>query len=283
MKTRILSCLFFLALVAVGCNKDDDDKTTSAFNADNARISTEIDGISDDVTSIAEEQYNEMQTAYGRTTNIQTLLPSCASVSTAESDSGNVWTSTITFSDGCTLNNGNAVSGSIIVSGSTDFSTDSYTLTYTFNNFYHNNRHVDGTRTVVFTWQGTPLQAADHMVANVEMHFTVTYPNGNSYTRNGHRIRELYQGYQTPFNWADNVYSVTGNWTTTFPGGGTLTTTILSPLIIEMTCPNIVSGTLQITANTNGAVVDYGDGSCDNQATLTINSGTPTEITLGNN
>lgn len=283
MKTRILTAVVFCMLLT-SCNKSDDNEETGpeAFNAENARITTEIDGIADDVTSIVEEQYNEMFVAYSRVTNIQTLLPACADVEAVESEDGESLTTTITFGEGCALDNGNVLSGSIIITGSTNFDTATSTLNYTFEDFYHNGRHIEGTRNVVFTLQSTELQPQDHVIANVDMDFTVTYPNGNEYKRSGHRIREIIQGHNTIFNWTDNVYSVTGNWTTTFPTGGLLTTTIEEALTIKMTCAYIPRGTLKIASSNNSAVVDYGDGSCDNEATLSLNGGAATPITLGN-
>ncbi|NUY81703.1 hypothetical protein HUK80_12410 [Flavobacterium sp. MAH-1] len=190
------------------------------------------------------------------------------------------WTSVIEFGEsGCTLNSGAVVTGQIIVSGSLDFDAASYEVDYTFNNFYHNNRHVEGNRHVTFTWESTTAQPEAHTVANIDIDFTVTYPNGNEYHRTGHRIRELIDGYDTPFNWTDNVYQVTGNWTTTGPNGS-WTTTIGTPLVWYATCPYIGAGTLTLSTGNNTATLDYGDGTCDYFAQLTVNGGTPTTVLL---
>jgi hypothetical protein len=109
---------------------------------------------------------------------------------------------------------------------------------------------------------------------------TVTFPNGNVYTRVGTRIREMVEGIDTPSVWLDNVFLITGNWTTTLPNGSTQTSTITTPLKIRMNCNYIVSGVLAFTRNNNTAILDYGiDNGCDNLATATINGVTYT-ITL---
>ncbi|NMH27507.1 hypothetical protein [Flavobacterium silvaticum] len=275
MKRKLLIALIALGLFATGCNRDDEDR----FNSEDARVNAEMDGISDDISTIAEDQYRVQLAATGRSAAgaFQSILPNCATVSTTFTATS--WTSVITFGEGCTLNNGSSVSGTITVTGSTDFSSEPYVIDYTLTDFYHNDRLVEGNRNLSFTNQSTTAQPESHTVADIDFNYVVTYPNGNVYTRNGHRVRELIAGYDTPY-WLDNVYLVSGSWTTTFPSG-TQTSTVGTPLRFEMTCPHIVSGTLNITRGENSAVLDYGNGQCDANATLSINGGSAIAITLG--
>lgn len=274
MKYRLFLAAAALSIGFASCTKDEDE----AFTAQNAKISNEIDRIADDVSAIAEQEYEDQQAAAGRPANAAEFLPSCAQITTTFTQE--TWTSVIDFGDdGCTLDSGATVTGQIIVSGSTDFDSDSYEVDYTFNNFFHNNRQVEGSRHVTFTWESTAAQSELHTVANIDIDFTVTYPNGNEYHRTGHRVRELIDGYDTPFNWTDNVYQVTGNWSTTGPNG-TWTTTIGTPLVWHVTCPYIGSGTLTFETANNTATLDYGNGTCDYFAQLTVNNGSPTTVLL---
>jgi len=50
----------------------------------------------------------------------------------------------------------------------------------------------------------------------------------------------------------------------------TKTVLITEALRREAFCKNIVSGKLEITIGENSSFLDYGDGECDNLATLTI-------------
>lgn len=263
-----------LSLAITGCSREDD----AAFNARSAKISAEIDMLADDVSAIAEEQYSDQEAASGRAADAQALLPSCAVVTTSFTD--DTWTSIVDFGDaGCALANGNVVTGEIIVSGSTDFGQAAYEVGYTFSNFYHNGRQVEGTRHVTFTRESTAAQPELHTVANIDLDFTVTYPNGNAYHRTGHRVRELIGGYDTPFNWTDNTYQVTGQWATVF-ASGTLNTSIGNPLVYNVQCGYIASGTLLFTSGSDSALLDYGNGLCDWFATLTINGGNETTVLL---
>ena len=260
----------------LSCSKDDN---TSSSEMSDAKVSTQIDNATEDVSKIVEDQFSlQANPGAGKTTenSVQTLPP-CATIALQLTET--TWTRSITFNN-CELPNGNVVDGTIVVSGSLNFDTPSYTINYSFVNFHHNNILVEGNRTVVRTIQSTTTLATPHPVANMAIDMTVTFPNGNSYHRVGNRVREMIEGFGTPMIWMDNVFSISGSWSTTFPNGNQIST-ITTPLRVEADCPHIVSGVVGITRNDNTAVLDYGNGDCDNQATLTIN-GTTTTITLGN-
>ena len=277
MKTKKLLVGLLLSFLIISCSKDDNN---SSLNSEDAKINTTIDAITDDISQIVDDQFAAQSNSSGRTLTLpESILPSCATVTIVVAN--NIWTRTITFASGCTLPNGSVVSGTIIVSGSTNFNQPTQTISYSFVDFYHNNILVQGNKTIVRSLQSTATLAVVHPVAKMNIDLTLTYPNGNVYSRVGTRVRELIQGFATPMIWLDNIFSVTGNWTTTFPNG-MQTATITTPLIIKMSCPHIVSGVMTIVRNNNTGTIDYGDGTCDNLATLTID-GVATVITLGGN
>ena len=276
MKIKNLILGLAVTLTILSCNKDDESTSTEL---NEARVSAKIDLVTEDVAKIVEDEYSQQANpGAGKNAGDTTQnLPPCATVEIQLTE--NNWTRTVTFNN-CTLPNGNVLDGTIVVSGSTNFDTPSYTINYSFIDFYHNDVQIEGNRTVIRSLQSTTTLAAVHPVANMEFNMIVTFPNGNVYNRTGNRIREMIEGYQTPYIWIDNTFSITGSWTTTFPAG-TQTSTITTALIAKVTCPHIVSGGIEITRNGNLAVLDYGDGNCDNQADLTFNGNTTT-IILGN-
>jgi hypothetical protein len=286
MKTKILlfgMTLFLLTFIS--CNKDDEGNT-SALTADEANVSAKIDAITDDVSKVIEDQYNIQENEAARTDTPASFLPACATVSIGIV--GNTWTRTIVFdTQGCTMPNGNILKGTIIVSGSTNFDQPSHTISYSFVNFYHNDKLIQGNRTVVRTRESTVANPNIHPVARMTINMSVTYPNGNVYTRVGTRIREMVEGFDTPLVWLDNVFVITGNWTTTLPNGGNQTSEITTPLRIRMNCNNIISGIITISRSNVVATMDYGYGlandigGCNNLALVTIN-GTTQVVTLGN-
>ena len=275
MKIKNLILGLTLSMFILSCSKDDN---SSSSELSDAKVSAKIDVATEDVAKIVEDQYALQVNPSAGKNALQTQdLPSCATVTAVTT--ANTWTRTVVF-DNCTLPNGNVLDGTIIASGSLDFSTPSYTINYSFVDFHHNNILIEGNRTVVRTHQSTATLATVHPVATMAIDMTATFPNGNVYHRVGNRVREMIEGFGTPLIWADNVFSISGSWTTTFPAG-TQTSTITTPLRVEVGCPNIVSGVVSIVRNGNTATLDYGSGECDNQATLTVN-GTTTTITLGN-
>jgi len=275
MKIKNLFLGLTLSMFILSCSNDDNNASSEMSEA---KVSAKIDMATEDVAKIAEDQYALQANPGAGKNDFETQdLPECASVTVQLTD--NSWTRTVVF-DNCTLPNGNVLDGTIIVSGSLNFDTPSYTISYSFVDFHHNNILIEGNRTVVRTLQSTATLAAVHPVATMNIDMTVTFPNGNVHHRVGNRVREMIEGFGTPLIWADNVFSISGSWTTTFPAG-TQTSTITTPLRVRANCPNIVSGVVTIVRNNNTAILDYGNGECDNQATLTINGNTTT-ITLGN-
>ncbi|MFN3968002.1 hypothetical protein [Flavobacterium sp.] len=277
MKIKKLVLGLTLSMFVLSCSKDESNSSSSELS--DARVSAKIDMATEDVAKIAEDQYAlQANPGAGRNSELETqALPPCATVDIQVT--ATTWTRTVTF-DNCTLPNGNVIDGTIIVSGSVNFDTPSHTISYSFVDFHHNDILIEGNRTIVRSLQSTATLAAVHPVATMSIDMTVTFPNGNVYHREGNRVREMIEGFGTPMIWADNVFSISGSWSTTFPAG-TRTSTITTPLRAEAGCPHIVSGVVTTVGTNNTATLDYGNGDCDNQATLTVN-GTTTTITLGN-
>ncbi len=269
MKTKILILGLALSLVTLGCNKDDDDNTaaTNSIAQNDVKSSREMDNIADDILEMVESQSNE--SVAGRSAEGTTFIGNCATISTQQN--GDTWVRTIDFGDtNCTLWNGNRVRGKIILTFTNDFDAQTRTISFAFDNFYHNDRHVEGNRTVVKT-----ILPSGHPQATINLDLTVTLTNGTVLTRQGERIREFTAGYDTWFNPFDNEFSFTGNWTTTNSATGiTHTATVNSPVIVKWNCIHgIVSGNITYNRSSDNAtaVLDYGDGQCDDDATLTIN------------
>ena len=275
MKTRILVLGFIAILFMVSCSKNEKE-TSSSMNSSDIVANAKIDNIGDDVAQIVDSQSNA--TEAGR---YSSLTSGCLNVSTTQN--GSTWTRTLDYgTTNCLLNNGNYVRGKIIIIFQDDFDATTRTLNFSFENFYHNDRHVEGNRTVV----KTRLENG-HIKADIDLNMTITNPDGRVLIRTGHRIRE--------YNPVNNEFTVTGSWMTTNQSSGvTHTNTIsdTSPLRIVYSCQQeqgqnryeIVRGLITITKSNsnNTAVIDYGDGNCDNTGTITINGGSPITFILRN-
>lgn len=82
-------------------------------------------------------------------------------------------------------------------------------------------------------------------------------------------------GFSTKTNSDDDVYSITGSSTGKNREGRNFTTNITNALIKKTTCKYISSGTLELTPDGfKTRTVDFGSGTCDDDATFTVNGQT---------
>lgn len=82
-------------------------------------------------------------------------------------------------------------------------------------------------------------------------------------------------GFSTKLDASDDVYSITGSSNGKNREGRTFTTTITSALIKKTNCKWLSSGTLELIPNGFATrTVDFGSGTCDDDATFTVNGQT---------
>ena len=276
MKTKFLLFVgLFSITLFIGCSTNESVEATSTSNTiitDDVIANSEIDASLDDVTIIAEDQFSVQQSLTTKTSGpMMSMLPLCATITTALTN--DTFTKTIDFGTvGCTLPNGNSVKGKIIISFSKNFLTPSRTISYTLVGFYHNGKLIEGNKTITHELKSTALLTALHPVTTHSIDVKITFPDGKLYSRIGTRVREMVEGFDTFGNWEDNVFLVWGYNTTTFPNGEKYTFTITTPLRIAMSCkmPFPVKGVITIVKNDAEAILDYGNGDCDDLATITI-------------
>ena len=275
-----------MALVAVislaSCSKDSNGTDTSISSSD-VQTSRKMDQASDDVSTVVEDQFTQQfPSESGKSANVvSSLLPNCTTVTTTVTSTS--WTRTVVFNN-C-LFNGNTLNGTIIVSGALPFTPASYVINYQFINFTHNGNTVAGNRTVTRTMASSTLLTTVHPIHTMDIDMTVTLAaSGGVYHRVGTRTRECVEGFGLPINWDNRVYKIWGSMTTTRPDGGTQSNVISvsTPLTFRNSCQyKLVSGIITITRPNHTAILDYGDGTCDNNYTLTIDGGTAIALTFG--
>lgn len=296
MKAKFLVLTTLLSLAFFSCTKEDNNQNSNqALTAEEVAINAKIDFANDDITDLVAEQETKTYTdnLNGRTTDSPTsTFSSCATISRVPAygtaiNPGTTVTKTINFGDGCTLPNGNILKGKIIISFVYQPNANSHTINYQFDNFYHNQIKFNGNKSFTRTMTVATTNTPSLPIVTMNMNFLATFPDGQAYRRVGQRVREFVSGYGDN-DWTNNIYKVTGSWTTTFPNADLQTTSIgeENPLIIKMSCaevqkPLIVQGMIVFRRNNSLAMLDYGIGECDNTAVLTINGVTFT-IVIGN-
>lgn len=106
---------------------------------------------------------------------------------------------------------------------------------------------------------------------------TVTDPEGISATWNSERNREWIEGEATTYlaeglaGILDDTYSLTGTASGINRNGVAFDMDIIDPLIFSIDCKWIKQGVLDITPEgVETRSLDYGDGECDNEATISV-------------
>lgn len=290
-----LSAVFLLLISYSSCDKDNTNDTTSAqLTSDDAVVNSKIDLANDDIATIADQLFDNINATtlnYRAIENNATIFSNCATITRIPAfgtalTSGTQVTKTIDFgTTGCTLNNGNVVRGKIIITFVYQPDATSHTATYAFDNFYHNNIKFEGTKTFNRSRTTATATSPSHPIVVMQLEMTITMPNGDVYTRVGSRTRELVEGYSTDA-FLDNIYRITGSWTTTNENGNQHTATITVPLMAKMSCiavnkPILAKGIITFVRNNITSTLNYGNGECDNLAVFTINGNSFT-IIIGN-
>jgi hypothetical protein len=267
-----LPSIFFFA----SCQKDETEpdpeiETTFKLTEDQA-VS---EGINDDATVIFFDA--SVSSGFYRL-NGQTETTGILSCATVTVTPQNTFPKTITidFGNGCTSADGITRKGKINITLSDYVHNTGATAVMTFDNYYTVGFKVEGT----ITWTNTSTPNGISWTRQIT-NGKVTEPlTGYYWTHEGTKNVTQTAGASTPTNLLDDVYSVTGNHTVTNPAGKTRTVTILEALEKKTTCHNVSKGKMKIQATSHFAILDYGDGTCDNIATITIDGNPPRTIML---
>ncbi len=176
-------------------------------------------------------------------------------------------TVTIDFGDGCLGKDGKLRKGKIITTYTGPMFVSGSKATTTFDNYNVDSFHIEGTHEIENTSTATVLSWSVKITGG-----KITNTLNNKWRQwDGVRIHKQVEGSDTPYNLLDDVYQITGNATGSNSEGVSWTSNITDPLLRKFTCRWIGQGKIEITRNNNHAVLDFGDGTCDNKVTITIN------------
>jgi hypothetical protein len=174
---------------------------------------------------------------------------------------------TIDFGTACTGKDGKVRSGKIIVT-STSFNTFPSVRNKSFDNYFVDGKKIEGTVAKTITKD----QENNIRTAVIKENITITFPDGEGKAT---RVADLTRQYQRNglLNQSDNQIVSWGTVEFTRISGVKVTKTVTSqnPLVFKVVCHHIVSGIVSVTTSDNRSwTLNYGDGACDNKATLTV-------------
>lgn len=178
----------------------------------------------------------------------------------------------------CLGTDGRERRGSITYTISDKYRNAGCEITVTPNDYYVNDYKIEGKKTI--TNNGRNYDYNINFTIKVT-NGQVTSPEGDIITWESIRTREWIEGEETTF-WTngiggitDDVYSITGNANGVNRDGYTFTVTIIEPLIVKIGCRWVTKGILEIAPeDLKVRTVNYGDGNCDNEATVEIGNKT---------
>jgi hypothetical protein len=202
-------------------------------------------------------------------------IGSCAIVSvTGNFPSKNI---KIDFGSGCTSPNGITRKGIINIVLTDSIRKSGSKATITFDNYYVNQFKKEGivvrTNTTV---AGSNTRSHNRTVTDGK----ITSPIGKVWQHSSNINITQTAGVNTPCDLSDDIYLLEGTRTVTNTQGKTRSSATQTPLQKKRSCANIDQGVLKVQGTNHFALIDFGNGSCDNQATISIDGRTPRNIFL---
>ena len=265
--------LLIVAFISVfnACKKDDkSNQTDQQLTVDDAKLAIETGKLSDDLIDFS-------VLIDSPTANRSSNLPSCVTHSFVQYADSIVFT--LNFDpNGCTFPNGNTYKGTVVITQRFNPTSPDYSGSIEFIDFSVNDIDVDGSADFEFVTQNN--NGVPQLTTNYD--FSFTFPNGDIAARSGTSVKEWIAGSSTPIHY-DDVFLITGNAHILKRNGVEMDLVVTTPLRKEATCHYFVSGVVEITKNGQTATLDYGNGTCDNEATLTLPNGQVEVIQLSHN
>jgi hypothetical protein len=173
----------------------------------------------------------------------------------------------IDFGTGCTSPNGVVRKGIVNILLTDSVRTPGSIATITFDNYYVNTFKKEGTITRTNTTvAGSNTLSHNRTVTNGK----ITGPNGKYWLHSSNIDITQTAGINTPCDITDDVYTLTGTRTATNAAGKSRTSSTQTPLQKKTSCSNIDMGILKVEGPNHYAIIDFGDGACNNLATISI-------------
>lgn len=136
-----------------------------------------------------------------------------------------------------------------------------------FKGYAVNDFEINGAKSVTFKG----LNASNQPYAEISSGLNIMHPDSSTATWSSNRTRTWVQGFRN-FEPFDDAFEVMGSASGTTASGISYNLSITSPLRVESTCHNIVSGSIDISSPAfDTRNLDYGKGSCDNVASISVN------------
>lgn len=271
-----------LVLLVSSCKKDTELLNASdTQNLNSEAVSDSYSDENNDISNIAIGGVTDLQYAGARTegdpvTNLGDLDDrlKCATVTitrtgTKDTPAGNI---VVDFGSGCTDGRGVIRKGKITITYSGKRFLPGSTIVTTFQDFYRNGVKVEGVHTLTNTQANlTSFPKFTVVIAGGKL----TFPDGKTITREQNFTREWQRATNpTQDKW---VILAGSSASGTNKSGKTYSMNVTKDLVYSRACQIsnkvfiAVSGTKVFVTDSRTYTVDYGNGDCDNDITVSVN------------
>jgi hypothetical protein len=195
------------------------------------------------------------------------------------SGSGYPKTFTLDYGTHTLCDDGRTRSGKIITILYAPYLDSATQIHSTFDNYYETVNSVDYHLTGVHNVLNMGRNALNHPVYRVSVDSASIIAPEGTIKWTSTRYREFTAGYDTWINPFDDSYTITGSANGTDINGDAFTVNITQGLQVQFGCPFIKAGKIEIINSGRPTIyVDYGTGSCDASAIVTVNGYTFTIV-----
>lgn len=256
------SLMLMAAFTLSSCQKDEEVDSVVTLASEDADVDTYYDDVMTEVDEI---------TLAGDSKDSQLMYATLGGQGTRTrktSWDGNCRIDSLTYENFVNANSRyeRVKNGLIVIRTCGQYNGAEFERTVTFKNFTINGNLIEGTKQI--------RKTAEHEYQITLTDGKITFTDGTTYTRNVERTRTWVEGYDTPFNIWDDVYTLEGVATGVNRRGYTYTHQITSALMFKLSCRWLVQGVIELTVGDKQATIDYGNGECDNIAYVTANGKT---------
>jgi len=239
----------------------DNDTSIAADNAFAEQLFADVQNISDQAS---EGQLTTYIPYFG-----ETLLSGCATVTLDNTSTPKKIT--VDFgTTNCLCSDNRTRRGKIFITYTGKYRDSGTVINITFENYFVHDNQVMGQKTITNKGKNTN----GNLNYDIAVDGKIKKVGGDSVIWVSNRNREWIEGSATP-TWWDDVYLITGDATGVSAAGINFDIDITKALRKEVGYKFIVSGTLEIQpVGKFKRILDFGDGTRDNKATVTINNKT---------
>lgn len=185
-------------------------------------------------------------------------------------------TITIDFGAGCEVREGVIKKGKIIIEMSAAPFSEQWQKTIRFDGYSVNDRSFEGGKKISFLKEGRRGLPSWQINSRLK----IQWDEESFVQHTSERIRVQTSGFDTPRRPMDDAFIISGEGTGINRQGKGYKKTITEPLHVSKDCRWIKKGVISLQVRGESeSVLDYGDGTCDNIATIT-KDGETREITL---